>query len=110
MIWFNNDKARKHLIEKGEVITARKSRSKTGHDKAVYTDQDGIRNEIGKVLVSIINESNDCLFNVNHREVLKLYLDRSGFDTVEDWIKAIREFDAKRKLPVYLKILEVRLL
>ena len=108
MIWFNSEKARIQLINKGVVVSARKERKQTGITIAQYND-DGNCIKFAKVNVTIVNES-CCADTLTHRPVLKNYLHLSGFETVKEWEDEICIMNRGNRMPIYLKLIRVEVI
>ena len=81
-IYFNVEKARKHLLERGYVYTLRKKKRREGWGYAKHG-----RNFLGKVIIERVADG---------REAEK-YWRESGFDSLEEWI---RDLDL-RKMDIY---------
>lgn len=109
MIWFNSKKAREQLINKGVVVTAREYRKRYGKTRAVYTNEESERINIGWVMVSYVNESS-CVDTLTHRPVLKDYLHLSGFHTVKEWEDEICIMNRSNRMPLYLILIKVEIL
>jgi len=109
LIWFNSEKARKQLINKGVVVSARPRRKQTGITKAIYKNDEGERIEFAKVKVTIVNESS-CVDTLTHRPVLKDYLHLSGFHTVREWEDEICIMNRGNRMPLYLKLVRVEII
>jgi len=108
MIWFNSKKARERLINKGVVISARKTRKQIGITTAQYNDN-GNCIKFAKVIVSIVNESS-CVETLTHRPILKDYLYLSGFETVKEWEDEICIMNRGNRMPLYIKLLKVEVI
>lgn len=105
VIWFNSKKAREQLIRDSIVVTCRKQRKSFGTNRAVYTNEKGIKTFIGYVDVEYLDESWD-----EQREHDKLFSNNihlSGFDTVEEWKEEVRRLNSNRWMPQYLIFLKV---
>ncbi|MBA7490156.1 hypothetical protein ES702_00691 [subsurface metagenome] len=105
VIWFNSEKARKHLISKGVVVTCRKQRKHFGTHKAVFTNEKGERELINHVDIEYLNESWDE--QREHDKVFYEYIHLSGFNTVEEWKDEVRRLNSNRWMPTYLIFLKV---
>ena len=108
MIWFRSERARKQLLDKSIVITARARRKQEGNTMAVYRDDKGETINIGIVKVLIIDESS-CVETLTHRPILIKYLNFSGFKTVSEWEDEICIMNRGNKMPLYLKIVSVQM-
>jgi hypothetical protein len=89
---FINEHARKQLLKKGEVVTFRRKQHKEGLDWA--TDKRG-GNKICNIYIT-------CLCKVEKIEDLIPYVSLSGFNSIKDWVSAIRNFIGKSELKGYL--------
>lgn len=74
VIWFNVEKARKFLLENGIVYTLRPKLRREGKEPLFY----GGFGKKGEVLVDFVGEVLDDAD-------LKGYVDKSGFETIEEW-------------------------
>lgn len=105
VIWFNSEKARNQLLNKGVVVTCRKQRKSFGIQRAVFKNENGITALIGHVDIEYLNESWD-----EQREHNKLFIEHihlSGFNTVEEWKDEVRRLNSNRWMPTYLIFLKV---
>ncbi len=114
MIWFNSDKSREHLIKCGHVVTARKDRNTFGYDKAVYRNKKGEREYLFMVNIEFLEDSYEGILdgedderNKLHKRILSKYVQYSGFQNVNEWIKEICKLNKNRYIPAYLKLLWV---
>jgi len=80
VIWFNNDKARKCLLKRGYVYTLRHLRQGGAIEKreVLMWEKFGSR---GTVYVRLWE-------TIDKIENLRKYVSESGFDSVEEWLKA----------------------
>jgi len=94
VIIFQNEKARKHLLERGFVYTARtRARASTVLEDWM-TDKRG-----GKKIANVLIEPIVVCALPAHgfpTELLELYVKHSGFDTVDEWVEAIKKFHPNR--------------
>jgi len=108
MMFFNNEKSRKQLIDEGIVITYRRSRRRIeGNDIAVYTIHELGRKwiiKIGKINIEYL-----CACTENVPRCLSMHLENSGFESIEEWIKEIKSHDAYRRIPEYGYLYKVRI-
>lgn len=81
VIIFQNENARKQLLEKGFVYTFRVKMHKTGKDWA--TDK-----RCGKKIADVIINGP---MEINSAEDLIAYANASGFAKVSDWVDAIKQ-------------------
>lgn len=76
-IWFNNEKARKFLLEHGCIYTLRPYLRRQG-SKKLYWNKKEDKGIVNVVLVKNIEENSDNLI---------LYLRESGFETIKEWLE-----------------------
>lgn len=82
---FMNAKVRNFLLLHGFVYTFRRKRHKLGKDWA--TDKRGGH----KICDIYVAEE----WHISHVEDLRLFVDGSGFASIEEWIDAIKQFNPK---------------
>lgn len=98
-IIFTNESARSHLVETGEVVTFRKSKRTSG-ETWWRTSRTGGKQ--GDCTVEYIGEV------VPRPDVLRLWVDRSGFASVEEWREAIKGLNDSVPERGYLYRVETR--
>lgn len=109
MMFFNNEKARKQLTDKGMIITYRRSRRrKEGMDLAVYSIKEEGRKKIIKICKIFIKYMYPCTEDLPR--CLSIHLENSGFENIEEWMKSIRSLDALRREPRYGCLYRVRII
>jgi len=101
-IMFMNEKARNHLIKTGYVVTYRKNKIKRLGRKAIVKGRGEKAFAYGIVKL-------EWEFGKMVRPFLFLFLHNSGFDSVEEWIKAIISFDPKKREPHFGYIYSVKM-
>lgn len=105
MIYFNNYRVRKYLIENGFVFTVRENSIVQGkHDLVFHCKNRGrIKFGIGS------NKYIHTLRKNITKEELKEYVDYSGFSTVPNWIYAILIINGWKTIKVNLKLYRIEL-
>ena len=93
VIIFNCEKPRRQLLEKGEVITfRRKERRRLGKDW--MTDKRG-----GRKLCDVFIEQ---IYFIPTKSTMRGFLwgslDKSGFDTIDEWLIEIEKINKKQEL------------
>jgi hypothetical protein len=76
VIWFNVPEAREYLLKHGEVYTLRRKERREGKEVLMY----GGFGKKGEVNVKFVREILDW-------NELNRYVDKSGFRTVDEWIR-----------------------
>lgn len=97
VIWMNNLKARKHLLEHGKVYSIRPRRRRmtwTPHGEPLMWKRRGKR---GMARV-------DYLHLIEYPEELEIWVDESGFDSVEEWISNLNK-EITPESPVWLYVI-----
>lgn len=91
---FKNPCATRQILEYGEVITLRKTVSTYSGDLTVHLKSGrtipAYRTLLGSV--PIFSQSGNVIGSHSCRKTLHEYLDKSGFDTISDWVKAAHDF------------------
>ena len=83
IIFFNSEKARKHLLEKGYVYTLRFPR-RTGKGKAIKGNNSN-REFLCFVYITFIKKIKDP-------KELEPYVNESGFNSVDEWVNEVKRF------------------
>ena len=98
----------KYLIENGEVYTIRPTKNKIAEENTVYIYYKGMRIGKGK------KERIGSVARLGEWKVIKTdktvgdlseFVDKSGFKTVKDWIKAV--ITVNKRMPVFLQLYRV---
>jgi len=98
----------KSLIENGEVYTIRPTKNKIAEENTVYIYYKGMRIGKGK------KERIGSVARLGEWKVIKTdktvgdlseFVDKSGFKTVKDWIKAV--ITVNKRMPVFLQLYRV---
>lgn len=115
VMYFNNEIARKQLLDCREVVTYRASRRKRiGNDIAVH----GSRRDWNKIGDIHIEEIGICGFKpdsrfkvdgLNIKPDLSKWVHLSGFGYVDEWYDAIVKLDKRRREPINGYLYHVRL-
>jgi len=95
----------KYLIENEEVYTIRPSRSKIAEENMVYIYYKDIRIGIGKKerIGSVARLGGWKVVKTDKTVVdLSEFVDKSGFKTVKDWIRAV--ITVNKRMPAFLQL------
>jgi hypothetical protein len=92
VIWFNNEKARKYLLENGDVYTLRPKKRREGLDVLSYTNF----GKKGIVEIKFLGKIEDYC-------ELQDFVEFSGFESIKEWKRAAGD----SRFLYYVKLVEV---
>jgi len=98
----------KYLIENGEVYTIRPTKNKIAEENTVYIYYKDMRIGIGKKeRIGGVARLGGWKVVKKDKTVVDLdeFVDKSGFKTVKDWIKAV--ITVNKRMPVFLQLYRV---
>ena len=88
IIWFNHPRALEYLLRHGEVYTLRARRKRCPDGHVV------VRSRMGVTTRGIINYIGAVNLNDPiERSLLGVFVTKSGFKTVDEWVRAFRELN-----------------
>ena len=99
----------KYLIENGEVYTIRPQRTKVVKENEVYIYYKDLKIGKGKKeRVGSVARLGEWKVIKTDKTVVDLseFVDKSGFKTVKDWIKAV--ITVNKRMPVFLQLFHVK--
>lgn len=95
----------RYLIENGEVYTIRPNKNKVVEENEVYIYYKGMRIGKGKKeRIGSVARLGEWKVVKTDKTVVDLseYVDKSGFKTVKDWIKAV--ITVNKRMPAFLQL------
>ena len=99
---FSSEKARNYLLEHGEVYTFRtKRRKKIGDD---WINVGRGKPKIADVFIDEVGLCNPYPFPVTY-EKLSIYVAKSGFDNVNEWLLEMLELNGKIEIGWIYKVM-----
>ena len=104
VIWFNSERALKHLLENKRVYSIRKQRKQFG-----VTTLNHNKKLMGTVRVSPVLEMNVTTIE-NLIQQLDQYVNESGFEDSNQWINEIKKLNRNWHIPSYLILIRVDLI
>lgn len=106
MIYFNNYRVRKFLIDHNFVFTVRENYLSFGKSDLVFHCRNRGRVKFGTGRAKYI----DKLTKNNIKERLKNYVEFSGFSTVANWVYAILSINEWKSIRSDMKLYRVQLI